>query len=135
MQTFDDVIAELDRIIDWSGQKGNRMGYFAALYKHITILVKWAAEAGYFENPEQLEKLDVQFAQRYFDALQHYLDQRLPDSSPWHAVFKANEIKKLSIVQHLLMSVNAHINYDLPIVCAVLAPAKRLFSCAMITST
>lgn len=130
METFDDVIAELDRIIEWSGKRRSRMGYFAALYKNITILVKQAAEDGFFENPEQLEKLDVLFAQRYFDALQLYLNQCLPASSPWYAVFQANETRKLSIVQHLLMSINVHINYDLPIVCAVLAPGEKvIFLC------
>jgi hypothetical protein len=130
MQSFDDVIAELNRIIDWSRQGGNRMGYFAALYKHITILVKQATEDGYFENAEQLEKLDVLFAQRYFDALHGYVNRDLTASSPWYPVFKANETQKLTLVQHLLMSVNVHINYDLPMVCAALAPGEKvIFLC------
>jgi hypothetical protein len=126
IETFEDVITELNRIIKEARNGNNRIGYFAALYKNITLLVKQAAEEGYFEDRQQLEKLDVIFAQRYFDALHNYRHQRLPVSSPWYLVFKTNETKKLSIVQHLIMSINVHINYDLPIVCAILGPEEKI---------
>lgn len=126
VETLDDVLAEFNRIIAWSQETHSRMGYFAALYKNITILVKRAADSGFFENKAQLEKLTVLFALRYFDALHLYRQQELPVSSPWYLVFKANDSQRLTIVQHLILSVNVHINYDLPIVCAQLAPEEKI---------
>src|SRR5688572_28671497 len=106
MQTFDDVIRELEKIIDWSEKNRSRIGYFAALYKNITILVKQAAEKGDFENQVQLEKLDVIFAQRYSDALYAYQNQSLTAASPWYIIFQINEKKRLTLVQHLILSIN-----------------------------
>ena len=39
-QTIDDVIKQLDDIILWAKANKNRLGYFAALYRRVTVRVK-----------------------------------------------------------------------------------------------
>lgn len=128
LKNFDEVILELEKIISWSISHNKRLGYFAALYKNITVLIKLAAEKGEFENKLLLEKLDVAFAQRYLDAVNQFREQNLPDSSPWFLVFQTSETERLTIVQHLLLSINVHINYDLPIACAQVGPNEKILT-------
>ena len=66
--TIDEVIEVLQSIIEWSIRAESRLGYFAALYKRITIAVGVAIEQGAFEDGPRMERFDVAFAVRYFDA-------------------------------------------------------------------
>jgi len=70
--SFDDVIKELNSIIEWSVQNNSRIGFFAAIYKNMTVRIKNAADAGEFEDKVRIEKLDVTFAKRYFAAIDDY---------------------------------------------------------------
>src|SRR6185312_9991990 len=69
---------------------------------------------GEFSNGESLEKLDVMFANRYFDALEKW-QQNKPVSKSWEAAFKNASKPSRLVLQHLLLGMNAHINLDLGI--------------------
>jgi hypothetical protein len=127
MGNIDYVIDELEKIIHWSAAHKSRLGYFAVLYKHITIRVKEGIDNGEFENNPQMEKLDVIFAQRYLDAFHKHRAGELPETDPWHYVFGLAG-RKLTIVQHLLLSINVHINYDLAISCVDLDPDGKILA-------
>src|SRR5258708_29024904 len=68
-QTIDEVIAELNQIILRARNQRDRLGFFAALYRNVTIRVKAGITAGLFENGPRMEKLDVTFANGYLAAL------------------------------------------------------------------
>ena len=70
--TIDDVIQQLDDIIDWSQSHKSRLGYFAALYRKVTLKVKEGIADGYFGDGQRMERLDVTFAGRYLDAFEQY---------------------------------------------------------------
>ena len=72
VSTLDDVVDAMDSIIRWSIGALSRLGYFAALYKRITIGVRTAVAEGAFEDGPRMEQFDVAFANRYFDALNGY---------------------------------------------------------------
>ena len=40
LKSIDEVILRLDEIIDWAQKNNSRLGYFAALYKRMTLGVK-----------------------------------------------------------------------------------------------
>ena len=61
-ETIDQVIRQLDDIIDWSIRNDSRLGYFAALYRKVTLQVKSGITDGFFEDAERMERLDVIFA-------------------------------------------------------------------------
>ena len=71
-QTLDDVVDAIDSIIRWSIGASSRLGYFAAMYKRITIGVRTAVAEGAFEDGPRMALFDVAFANRYFDALNGY---------------------------------------------------------------
>lgn len=126
--TLDEVVEAIDSVIHWSIDTSSRLGYFAALYKRITIAVRTAVADGVFEDGPRLERLDVAFANRYFDALNGYFH---PGSFPkptrsWQVTFDAASRAKPIMLQHMLAGVSAHICLDLGIAAQSLVPASQL---------
>lgn len=114
INTFDDLIKEINSIIEWSLQNNSRIGFFAAIYKNMTTRIKKAAEAGEFQDKARIEKLAVTFAKRYFAAVDNYRDN--VDAGPAWTFALENSKRKFTIVlQQLLLSMNPHINMDLAI--------------------
>lgn len=125
LESIDDVLKALDGIIDTCMDRGSRIGYFAALYRKVTARVKKGIEEGEFENGSRMEELDICFAKRYVDAYFAYQRGELP-TRVWLAAFQAAEDPSLLVVQHLLLGMNAHINLDLGVAAARVAPGPSL---------
>lgn len=102
-----------------------RLGYFAALYRKVTVKVKEGILAGRFENGERMEELDVRFANRYLEAYDLRRSGGQPTAS-WQISFEAAEKWRPIVLQHLLLGINAHINLDLGICAAETAPGDQL---------
>jgi hypothetical protein len=72
-----------------------------------------AIEAGRFHDGVWVSNLLDRFVDYYFDALARY-DQASPlTPSVWKLAFDATRDKDVTTLQHLLLGVNAHINFDL----------------------
>lgn len=125
MKQIDDVIHRLDEIVDLCERQRLRAGYFAALYRHMTLAVKRGMETGQFQDPDRMERLDIYFAQRYFDAFDAYYRGQRPTDA-WRVAFEATANRRLAIVQQMLLGINAHINLDLGIAAAETAPGQDL---------
>src|SRR6218665_1744674 len=115
--TLDEVIFILDQIIADCIAKGSRLGYFASLYRRMTLGVQDGIRQGLFEDGPRMERLDVTFANRYFTAYDLY-HKGLPPTTSWQTAFAAAQADKLTVLQHLLLGINAHINLDLGIAAA-----------------
>lgn len=126
IRTIDDVLAAIERIIQWSLANTSRLGYFGALYKRITAAIK--LNLPNFQKPARMEQLDVVFASRYFAALNAWFwpAQFPPLSHAWRVAFQAAALPAPIIVQHLLAGVNAHIDLDLGIAAETVAPGAQL---------
>lgn len=116
-RTIDEVISALDQIITESEQNNDPAGYFAALYRKVTIKVKEGIAAGFFDNGHRMEQLDVVFANRYLDALSAFRNN-LPVTQSWQKAFECLASNRPIVLQHLLLGMNAHINLDLGIAAA-----------------
>ena len=123
--TIDEVIEQLGDIISRSIQEQSRLGYFAALYRRVTVKVKEGIAEGRFDNGPRMERLDVTFASRYLAALNQFRAGQQP-SLCWHASFKAAAAWSPIILQQLLLGMNAHINFDLGISAAEISPGDEL---------
>jgi hypothetical protein len=126
--TIDGVVQALESIVDWSVSVSSRLGYFAALYKRITIAIGSAVSQGKFEDAPRMQRLDVTFATRYFDALNGYFPpaQFAKPTSSWRVVFDAASRPEPIILQHLLAGVNTHIDLDLGVAAEMVAPGGNL---------
>jgi len=110
--TIDEVIVLLKAIIETEREKSSTMAYFTILYHDVTVAVREAIVTKRFEDNARMEKLDVIFANHYFDAYQGYLNKRaIPEC--WQFAFESTTMFRPTILQHILAGMNAHINYDL----------------------
>jgi hypothetical protein len=111
------VISVLDEIISDSVKNKNPLGYFAALYRCVTVKVKEGIESNFFDDGPRMEKLDIIFAKRYIDA--YYAWQKNEKiTKSWEKAFALSTNYWPVVLQHLLIGMNAHINLDLGIAAA-----------------
>lgn len=125
--TIDEVIDQLREIVANAERVGARDGYFAALYLRVTEEIRRKILAGYFENNEHMEKLDVAFANRYIAAYNSYA-AHLQCTESWQLSFQASRKWKPLVIQHLLLGMNAHIGLDLGIAAATVCPGDAIQS-------
>jgi hypothetical protein len=119
-QSIEEVIRLMDGIIHDSIINSSRLGFFASLYRTVTIIVKERCDEGFFEDNDRMRKLDVIFANRYFEA--YYAHKRKEKASEsWQASFEAATLREMVILQHLLLGMNAHISLDLGVATADVA--------------
>ena len=124
-QNIDEVINALNVIVANCEQNKLRAGYFAALYKRMTVAVKEGIQKGMFEDGSRMEKLDICFAERYTSAWQCY-GQKQPCSASWQFAFDGCYNNNNTVIQNLLLGVNTHINLDLAIAAATIAPGDSI---------
>jgi hypothetical protein len=124
-ETIDEVVERLDEVIDWARGKESRLGYFPALYRNVTLDVRAGIQELFFDDGARMERLDVAFANRYLEALDRYRRGERPGES-WGAAFSACESWWAIVLQHLLLGMNAHINLDLGIAAAAIAPGREI---------
>jgi len=123
-KTIDEVLKELDLIIDSTIAENSYLGIFAYVYRRTTAQIKQAIHEKQFEDNERMELMDVAFANLYLSAYQKYTDNQ-DCSASWKAAFKAKH-DKITIIQHLILGMNAHINMDLGIAAATFAPGLSM---------
>jgi Family of unknown function (DUF5995) len=123
--TIDEVLAALDRIIATAIAEHSRVGFFAALYRQVTLRVKQGIADGMFDDGPRMERLDTAFASRYLDALEAWDNAGVPTKS-WRYALNATRRSDLIILQHLLLGINAHIILDLGVAAAQVAPGDAL---------
>ncbi|MDO6597195.1 DUF5995 family protein [Oceanihabitans sp. 2_MG-2023] len=111
--TIQEVLHQLDAIIEQAILNNDRVGLFAFIYRRTTAEIQKEILLGNFEDNERLEKLDVAFANLYLDAHANY-SKKTPVSKSWEFAFYAKN-ESLTILQHILLGMNAHINLDLSI--------------------
>ncbi len=109
---IDEVIDHLDTIVAEAKAAGDVLGYFAAMYRGVTRRIKEGIDAGDFEDGPRMNRLDTAFANFYLRALATHKGGGAP-SRPWRLAFDYATTCRSSAFQHLLVGMNAHINFDL----------------------
>ncbi len=125
INTIDDVILVLDRIILESEINDDPLGYFAVLYLRVTQKVKEEIEAGNFDDCARMEQLDVIFAKKYIVAYYDWRNNQRVSQS-WEKAFSFSKFYWPVILQHLLMGMNAHINLDLALAAVEVSQGKNI---------
>ncbi|MBV9823546.1 MAG: hypothetical protein JO144_15040 [Actinobacteria bacterium] len=86
---------------------------FLGAYLRTTEAVGAAVRQGLFADPDWVRRWDVAFAELYLTAHDRDLaDDRAGVSRPWRLAFAAPP--ELPALRHVLLGINAHVNYDLP---------------------
>ncbi|HEY3650719.1 MAG TPA: DUF5995 family protein [Streptosporangiaceae bacterium] len=108
---IDELIARMAAMLGPLEADGDQRRYFHATYQRTTIAVAERIKRGGFADPGWVERWDVAFADLYLDALETTLAGQRP-ARPWDIAFSAPA--DLPALRHVLLGMNAHINYDLP---------------------
>ena len=92
-------------------------GHFPAMYARVTQRVIEKAARREFDDDGRMTRFVDCFAGRYLAA------RSSPSSAAgcWQAGFAVAADEQMLIVQHLLLGINAHVNYDLPLTVVELA--------------
>lgn len=128
-RSIDEVLAELARIVESARARGSRLGYFAALYRQVTLEIKRGIEEGRFDDGPRMDRFDTAFGNRYFSALDAYQSGQRPPRC-WQVAFDLLSSDDTIILQHLLLGVNAHINLDLAVAAVEASPGPHIVELA-----
>jgi hypothetical protein len=118
------LVARMEADLAWLQAAGDTRRFFHATYLRTTRAVAEEIERDGFADGDWLERWDLAFAGFYLDALA--ADRAgAPVSKPWRVAFDAaRDRPDLPPLRHVLLGMNAHINYDLPqALLAVISPA------------
>ena len=120
------VVHQLTRIVDESKRSGSRIGYFACLYRQVTVEIAEGIKNGAFQDGPRMSRFDAAFGNRYLKALRAWRKEQQGRPQPdtelgksWRLAFRAAEQGDPVIAQHLVLGVNAHINMDLAVAAAL----------------
>lgn len=117
LSDVEEIRVRLEKLADECAHAGNRLGYFTASYVETTTRVLALLRGNEFEAPDQVLALTVGYARRFLKMVADFRAGQ-PIARCWRLAIEAGTNKRLSILQHLLLGMNAHINYDLGIVAA-----------------
>lgn len=125
MNTIQEVEARLQTMVADAISRGSATAYFAALYLQMTRQVHKAMDQGQFQDAARMQQLDVNFALRYFQAWDQYHAGQ-PCTQCWQLAFDEAATDRVSVLQHLLLGINAHINTDLGIAAEQTSPGSSI---------
>jgi hypothetical protein len=107
------AVQRMEMLVQQWEEVADRRAIFLKCYQLMTMNMQTAIQAGEFNDTEWVEKLLEHFAGYYFQALLAFEGNDPLTPLPWQIAFAATQRDDLSIIQHLVLGVNAHINYDL----------------------
>jgi hypothetical protein len=112
-QTVEAVVRRMQSRLDELPPALAHRRIFLQTYLRTTEAVGAAIKDARFEDPTWVEAWDVAFADMYLQALDADIGQRYADvPRPWELAFAAPV--DLPALRHVLLGINAHVNYDLP---------------------
>jgi hypothetical protein len=114
MAPIDELLSRMDDLLQPMCATGDGRQHFLATYMRTTLAVQHELERGGFVDGAWTERWDIAFADLYLEALDDWNAER-PVPGPWRVAFEAaNATPRVPPIRHLLLGMNAHINYDLP---------------------
>src|SRR5215472_5632274 len=111
--SIDEAITRME-IIDAGLPATDGLAFFNRMYLEVTREVRERLKAGFFADPAFMTRLDVVFANLYFQAADV---AARPGAVPlaWRPLIEQREQPGIEPIQFALAGMNTHINHDLPI--------------------
>ena len=110
-QTLDDVLERLDHI-ERRLDPRDGVAYFNSLSIRVTREINERLAGCSFENEEFIARLDVAFANLYFEALDDY-ERARRCTEAWEPLFEERARPNTTPIQFAIAGMNAHISHDL----------------------
>lgn len=116
VSTVPEAVARLEELGRLLSEERDRDGlrHFNRLYLRVTSEIDARLrEPAYFLDKPFLHTLDVEFANRYLEAVGNHLSNHGPVPYPWRELFRRRHKRGILRLQYAAAGVNAHINFDL----------------------
>lgn len=110
---IEELIARMRALLAPLEAERDERRHFLATYMRTTVAVHHDLQGGGFLDTAWVERWDVVFASLYLDAVDQWSRGERP-AEPWAVAFEAAADERLPPVRHVLLGMNAHVNYDLP---------------------
>lgn len=109
--------AALDHVADTLLCAADARAAFPDVYAVITrrVAIEVARSRGPFQEPAWISRLAGRFCARYLETLRWALAGSAQDTSAWASAYDSVDAVGMPPVQHALLGLSAHINYDLAI--------------------
>ena len=118
---IDATIAEMYRRFNTVVPPCDHRAVFSITYIRVTESIRDALHAGFYQEPTFLQHEDKVFARMYFAAWDNAQAGRRELVAPaWRVAYDAAKARDVSGLGDLLLSMNAHINRDMPFMLAAL---------------
>jgi hypothetical protein len=111
-EAVDALVARMEELHAGMEAAGDPARFFLGTYLRTTRAVGAAIDAGLFEDAQWVSDWDVDFAGLYLDALDAARRDPATAPAPWREAFGTRAGARPEA--HVLLGMNAHINYDLP---------------------
>ncbi|SFP40267.1 hypothetical protein SAMN05660464_3094 [Geodermatophilus dictyosporus] len=108
----EELVGRMRALLDELDVDGDPGRFFLGTYLRTTEAVDAAIDGGLFEDPAWVTVWDVDFAEFYLDALEAHRRDPASPPAPWRAAFGTDPRTRPE--GHVLLGMNAHINFDLP---------------------
>ncbi|MEO6713906.1 MAG: DUF5995 family protein [Mycobacteriales bacterium] len=112
-ETFSELTELMESLLAPMETAADPRRFFLATYLRTTYAVRDRVQRGEFDDNEWVERWDVAFADLYVRALTDWTDSGTT-SQPWTVAFSSGAGDRLPPLRHVLLGMNAHVNYDLP---------------------
>ena len=127
--SIEEVVQRLAAIRDHAAStsllgENDGVASFSKLYHIITRRIGDMADRGEFHSSPFLVRLDIEFAERYFQALRRYAADIGSAPRVWRVLFDNRSDPCVAPVNFAAAGVNAHINFDLS--CALVATWRHM---------
>jgi len=115
--SIDRLLARMDALLAPMVASNDERRHFLSVYRRTTAAVRDELahpSLGGFVDPRWTERWDLAFAELYPEALERWNDDGTAPG-PWQVAFGlAGSQPRVPPIRHLLLGMNAHINFDLP---------------------
>jgi hypothetical protein len=111
--TIDELVALMTEIQQRLDAANDARRHWHGVYRRGTVAVREEIARGGFQDVGWLERWDLVFADIYLDAMERWDAGERP-AGPWQVAFEATRDPAVPPLRHVLLGLNAHVNYDLP---------------------
>ncbi|MEX2513900.1 MAG: DUF5995 family protein [Cyclobacteriaceae bacterium] len=115
MRSVDELLQNMVKFADTWEKNGDQRYVFLKCYGMMSTNMVSAINQGQFANSLWVTNLLIRFSEYYFNALNQYDLNPEMSSRVWRQVHQAAMEGNMHVTQNLLLGINAHINYDLPL--------------------
>lgn len=107
------LVRRMDRMVREWEYCADRRAAFLRCYMMMTVNTLQAIDTREFRDPTWVERLLHRFAEYYFEALDAFEEGAELSPPVWRFAHETARQENRWVIQHLLLGVNAHINFDL----------------------